>query len=304
LNTAFSVIVPLFNEEENLEILTERIQTVFAKFFPSEPFEVLYINDGSSDRTQALLERIHNSTPNFKYTEFSRNFGQHNAIAAGLDQAKGDLIIIMDGDLQDRPESIPLLYEALEPEVDLVCAIRDIKRGSFFRRTSSQFFWWLMRKASGLQLHEGQSIMRIFRRNVLESLREIKEPNRFYSALFQWVGFKQETVTVPYDERFAGETKYTLKSLVKLTSNALFGFSNLGMYWLIFLGALLLFVSMLLGFFKVMSISELPNQLFVLIGGIGLTLIALGAFAVHYRQSLRDKRERPLYIVKKKSKGM
>lgn len=255
-----------------------------------DSFEVWFIDDGSADDTLAKV-KSHNKTDNrFKCVSFSRNFGHHNAIAAGIDKANGDTIVLMDGDLQDRPESIPVLLNKLNEGYDIVCARRSVKRGSKLKQVTSGMFWKFIRVTSGLDLIPDQSIMRAFTKPVLNSLREITESNRFYSALFNWVGFKQIGVQVQYDDRFSGTTKYSLAKLLKLAADATFGFGKAPLWLLIFCGAFFTFVG-LTGLFPALNIAN-PALL------LGVVFFACGITAYQIRQALRDSKERPLYIIK------
>jgi len=253
-------------------------------------FEIWFVDDGSEDTTLDKIKNHNQQDSRFKCLSFSRNFGHHNAIAAGIDYANGDRVVLMDGDLQDRPESIPLLLEELDKGYDIVLAQRSASRGSKFKQWCSKMFWRFIRLCSGLDLLPNQSIMRAFNRPVLEALRKIKESNRFYSALFNWVGFKQTGIQVQYDERASGQTKYSFRKQLKLAADAIFGFGNAPLWILMVLGVLMLVAGL---FGRLPSLVNF-NPLLLL----GLIFIALGVITYQIRQALRDSKERPLYIIK------
>ena len=259
-----SIIIPIYNESSNIDEMVERLKLNLS----NRLFEVWFVDDGSVDDSVQKVKAHHQSDERIKCISFSRNFGHHNAIAAGIDYANGDMIALMDGDLQDRPESIPVLLSKLEEGFDIVCARRSEKRGGLLKQLTSGLFWKFIRLVSGLELIPDQSIMRVFNKSVLESLRKIKERNRFYSALFHWVGFRQTGVTVQYDERSSGSSKYSVRKLLKLALDATLGFGKAPLWLLIALGIVLI----LLGLTGLIPNMNLSNPAFL----IGCVFFGLG----------------------------
>jgi len=288
LSDLISVIIPVYNESTNIDEMVERLKA--SLIGSNSNYEVWFIDDGSNDGTFEKVKLQRQIDPSIKCVSFSRNFGHHNAIAAGIDYAQGNTIVLMDGDLQDRPESIPALLDKLSEGYDVVCARRSETRGSSMKKVNSSLFWKFIKLTSGLELIPDQSIMRVFNRPVLNSLKQIKESNRFYSALFNWVGFKQTGLVVQYDERGSGKTKYTFKKQLKLAMDAIFGFGKFPLWILMILGLVLI----ILGLFVKLPNTLLSNPL-VLLGAISM-LFGLASYQV--RQAMRDTRERPLYVVK------
>lgn len=289
MSDLISVVIPVYNESTNIDEMVGRLGETF-KRIPQSNFEIWFIDDGSSDTTLRKIKAQHKIDERVKCVSFSRNFGHHCAIAAGIDHASGAQIILMDGDLQDRPESIPALLKKLNEGYDIVCAQRSEQRGTWFKQLTSRLFWGFIKMSSGLDLVADQSIMRVFNRPVLESLKKIKESNRFYSALFNWVGFRKTGLEVQYDDRSSGETKYSFRKRLKLAMDAIFGFGQFPLWLLLALGLALI----VLGTFTELPVVALGNPAIVL----GVFSIIFGVAAYQVRQGLRDSRERPLYIVR------
>lgn len=281
-----SVIIPVYNESTSIDELVVRLKSSLEAHYQ---YEIWFVDDGSSDNSLSKIRESHLLDNRIKCISFSRNFGHHNAIAAGIDHVQGSIIVLMDGDLQDRPECIPNLLEVLESGFDIVCARRNIGRGTWFKRQCSRLFWRFIRFSSGLELTSDQSIMRAFNKPVLDSLRKIKESNRFYSALFSWVGFKQTAIEVQYDERKFGKTKYSFRKQIKLAMDAIFGFSQLPLWSLIIGGLTLLAIGFASNISPITSFNPLVFS--------GVIVLGLGITAYQIRQFLRDSKKRPLYIV-------
>lgn len=294
MRKSLSIIIPVFNEQENIPTLIERLNALIKKDLAELNVKVLLVDDGSSDESLSIIKSKSEDFEFISYLSFSRNFGHHNAIAAGIQSVNTDFVVLMDGDLQDRPESIPLLYDEMSKGFDLVLAQRASRRGGYIKRATSSLFWKSIRMLSGLHLVPEQSIMRIFNRKVLVALQSIKESNRFYSALFSWVGFSKSSVIVPYDERFAGTTKYSAKKLFSLALKAVFGFSRFPSILVTALGIALMLGA---GGLSLLNVSGWFLPIFL----TGLIILTLGIVSLRIGQLLADSRERPLYIIKEQS---
>ena len=196
----FSAVLPVFNEEGNLEELHRRLTEVFSGL--GRTWEIIFVDDGSNDRSVEILRRLAREDPNVRALLFSRNFGHHIALTAGIDAALGEAVVIMDADLQDRPESIPDLFSKLEEGYDVVYAIRRGKKHSLFKRVTSKLFTAVMNRIVD-DFTIDTAIFRIARRPVVDTLKECREQARFVLGLFSWVGYEQVGVEVPHDERFA-----------------------------------------------------------------------------------------------------
>ena len=202
----FSIIIPIFNEEENLKDLYDRLLSVMDNFcvnlnIHKGRYEILMIDDGSTDNSWNIIRELHRKDRRVQGVSFSRNFGHHIAITAGLDYCKGKTIILMDGDLQDPPEEIPRLYQKLEEGYDLVYGIRQKRKDSFFKKISSSLFWWTLRKFSGVHIPPGQTMLRIMSRRLVDAVREMREHARFIHGMIAWAGFRVTTLEVQHEKR-------------------------------------------------------------------------------------------------------
>src|SRR5437667_3293538 len=221
----YSFVVPIFNEEETLPELERRLAGVLEGLDGDS--EVILVDDGSVDRTAELAIDLNRRDPRFKVLRFTRNFGHQMAITAGLDHARGDAVIVMDGDLQDPPEVAPDLIARWREGYEDVYAVREDRRVEpFFRRAAIGLFYRILRRLSDVDIPPDAGDFRLVDRRALDQFRHMRENNRYVRGLFAWIGFRQ--VGVPYrrDARYAGETKYPLRKLVKLGADGILGFSN------------------------------------------------------------------------------
>mgnify|MGYP002514281916 CR=1 FL=1 len=208
-----SIIVPCYNEEESVENFLVEVQNVLK----GRDFEVIFINDGSSDDTLKTIKGLADKTPNVKYISFSRNFGKEAAIYAGLNYAKGNLVCLMDADLQHPPSMLPEMIKAIEDEGYDVAAARRISRKgepkikSFFSHRYYRFF----NRISKIEIVEGGTDYRVMTRQVIDSILELKEYNRFSKGLFQWVGFDTKWISFRTVDRQLGTTTWKFSSLFK-----------------------------------------------------------------------------------------
>ncbi|MBF0274601.1 MAG: glycosyltransferase family 2 protein [Nitrospinae bacterium] len=295
-----SVIVPLLNESENLPELYKRLTSVITKEFSDFDREIVFIDDGSSDNSYSIIEGFQTNDSCIKSIQLSRNFGHHNAVAAGIDNVDGDFIVVMDADLQDRPEDIPPLYKKLSEGFDVVYGVKEHNNTTLFKTIASKIFWWLLGKISEQEINANQSSLRIFTKPVLKALQKIKESNRFYAALFCWVGFKQTSVKVEHDKRHQGSSKYSFLKLFTLAINAIIGFSNKPLYFIFLSGIFILFLSLMFFFLLLSGFNNPLLSLFSLITG-GLILVSLGTVGIYVERLFQQSLNRPLYIIKKKS---
>lgn len=301
--TLLSIVVPCYNEEESVKLFFGEVE----KTLTDQKFEVIFINDGSTDNTLETIKYLANSHSNVKYISFSRNFGKEAAIYAGLKNAFGDLVCVMDADLQHPPEMLlEMLSEMSTGKYDVVAARRTSKKGeprikSFF----SHRFYTVFNRVSNLQLVEGATDFRIMTRQVVDALMQLNEYNRFSKGLFQWVGF--ETKWIPYEnvERVAGETTWSFRDLVAYSIEGIVAFTTLPLKISIFLGAVIsavAFLYMLFIIVKYLLFSD-PVQGFattmsaiLLLGGI--QLLSIGILGKYLEKTYTETKNRPIYIVR------
>ena len=298
-----SIIVPCFNEEESVEIIFKEIQKELTDY----DYEIIYINDGSSDNTLENIKEISKSNPNIKYISFSRNFGKESAIYAGLKSASGDLICVMDADLQHPPNILSEMIETItSKDCDVVAAKRISRKGepaikSFFAR----LFYKCFNRISELKLEQGATDYRIMTRQVVDSILELPEYNRFSKGLFQWIGFDTEWIEYENVERVAGETTWSFWGLIKYSVEGIVAFTTLplsistlfGMifsfiafiYMIIIVARYLLYSDPVQGFATIMCTM-------LLLGGI--QLLSIGVLGKYLEKTYIETKNRPIYIVK------
>ncbi len=212
----YSVVAPVFNEEETLPYFYKRVVAVMEGL--SEPFELLLVNDGSRDRSFQIMKGFHERDTRVRVIDFSRNFGHQIAISAGLDYARGQAIIIVDSDLQDPPEVIPRLIERWKKGAEVVYAQRARRIGETrFKLVTASLFYRLMRRITSVDIPRDVGDFRLMDRRVVDALVSMRKHHRFMRGLSAWVGFRQEAVLYDRQERFAGQTKYPLMKMIRFS---------------------------------------------------------------------------------------
>jgi dolichol-phosphate mannosyltransferase len=300
----FSIVIPVYNEEENVLELHRRLGTVMERL---GTYEIIFVDDGSKDKSWQLVKELHEKYPNVKGISFSRNFGHHIAITAGIDHAKGETIILMDGDLQDPPEEIPKLYGKLKEGYELVYGIRKEKNDSILKRFASFVFWWFINSFSGINIPRNQTLLRIFDRKILDALNSMRERSRFIHGMIAWTGFKTALQEVEHAPRERGKSKYNVVKLFRLAFNAITSFSTLPLRLATYLGLLSAGVGMFYGFYFIYKkiflgipvlgyASIIVAVLFV--GGI--QLLILGIIGEYLGRVYQEVQARPIYILREK----
>lgn len=216
----YSIVVPCFNEEETVDAFYEAIVPVMNNL--NEPYEIIFVNDGSKDKTEEKLGAIAEKDKNIKVINFSRNFGQQAAILAGFKCASGDAVIDIDVDLQDPVEAIPEMIKKWKEGFDVVHGKRLVRKGeTFFKKKTSSMYTNFFEKITGLRIPKNCGDFKLFDRKVIDVLVNMKERDRFLRGMTEWVGFKQTYVEFERKKRIAGTTKYNLKKLLKLATNGI-----------------------------------------------------------------------------------
>jgi dolichol-phosphate mannosyltransferase len=298
----FSVVVPVFNEEGNVPELHRRLVATLEGMGRS--FEIVFVDDGSRDGSYAAIARLFQIDQRVRAVRFSRNFGHHLAITAGLDAARGEAVVLMDSDLEDRPEVIPTLFAKLEEGFDVVYGIRKGRTHSLFKRATSKMFMAFMNRIADGDIALNTSILRIVRRPVVDAVAACREQHRFILGLFSWVGFRQTGIEVEHGERFAGETKYSLAKMVKLAMNTITASSTLPLKAASFLGTVvsslsILYALLLLGK-KLLWDTMVEGWTSTIVTGLflgGVQLICLGILGEYVGRIYSEIQRRPLYVV-------
>ncbi len=300
-----SVIVPMFNEEEVLVETCRRLRQVME--VSGESYEIVFINDGSRDRTAEMLREVCLTDPHVKLIDFSRNFGHQTAITAGMDYAAGRCMVIIDGDLQDPPELIPDMIVRWRSGYDIVYGKRTSREGeSFFKKITSKAFYRLLRAVTDVDIPVDTGDFRLIDRSVAEALKQLPERNRYVRGLMSWVGFRQTAIEFERSERFAGTTKYPLKKMLKLAMDGIMSFSFKPLKIATWLGSFISAASF------VYLITVLLQHLIwpqttqpgwaSLIAAIlffnGITLLMLGIIGEYIGRIYDEVKNRPLYIVR------
>lgn len=298
-----SIVVPCFNEDESVEIFLGEIQKTLKDY----NFEVIYVNDGSSDNTLKYIKELASKNSNVKYISFSRNFGKESAIFAGLKYASGDYICLMDADLQHPPKLIPEMLEAvLDEGYDVAAARRVSRKGepkikSFF----SHRFYKVFNRISNIDMVEGATDYRIMTRQVVDSVLKLQEYNRFSKGLFQWVGFDTKWIEYENIERIAGESTWSFWGLIKYSIEGLVAFTTLPLSISTFLGtvfSIIAFIYMLFIIIRYLIYSEAvpgyPTLICSLLLLGGIQLLSIGVLGKYLEKTYFEAKSRPIFIVK------
>lgn len=304
MNPVFSVVVPAYNEEEVLPQSFERLDAVLRGM--GEPYELIFVDDGSRDGTAGILRDLAAAHPQVRTLHFSRNFGHQVAVSAGVDAARGDAIVIIDCDLQDPPELIPLMAEKWREGYEVVYGKRSQRDGeTAMKKLTAWGFYRVLRGMSGVPIPADTGDFRLIDRRVADVLRAMPEHRRFLRGLFAWMGFRQTEVLFHRSARFAGETKYTLKKMLRLAGDGILSFSDKPVLWLLAggvgftaLGAVWLFVRLILALCgHAGAIASLAGLMIFL---CGLVLTGMGVLGMYITRSYDEVQGRPLYIVAEK----
>lgn len=297
-----SVVIPVFNEEDTLDMLTERLTCALDSV--GEPWEVIFVNDGSADRSGEMLRRFHERDRRLKSVSLSRNFGHQVAISCGLDFAAGAAVVIMDGDLQDPPEVLPDLVARWREGWDVVYAVRQTRKETLFKRSAYKAFYWLLKRVSYLDIPLDSGDFSLIDRKVVDLLKRMPERNRFVRGLRTWVGLRQTGFEYARAARYAGESKYSFAKLVRLAFDGLVSYSyvplrlvsNLGL--VVSLTALAYMSYLLLDrLFGDRTIQGWTSTVVIMLFLGGIQLMALGIIGEYIGRIFEEVKQRPHYVI-------
>jgi len=303
-NIKYSIIVPVFNEEEVIQQTYQRLITVMDS--SDAPYELLFINDGSKDRTEEILIEIGITDARVKLINFSRNFGHQVAISAGIDYAQGEAVVIIDADLQDPPELILDMIEKWMEGYEVVYAKRLSRKGeSFFKKQSASLFYRTLRSMTDIDIPLDTGDFRLMDRKVVQQMKGLREKNRFVRGMASWVGFRQTAIEYERDERAAGETKYPLKRMLKLSMDGITSFSYKPLKLASYAGGLLAITGLIYMFYvfylKIFTAATVPGWSSLIIIQLffsSFVLILLGVMGEYIGRIYDETKNRPLYIVR------
>lgn len=288
---AVSVVLPVFNEEANLFELHRRLTATLEPL--RETFELVFVDDGSSDGSVAILKRLAASHPNVKVIVFSRNFGHQIALTAGLDHAAGDAVVLMDSDLQDPPELIPQLVSRFKEGADVVYAQRQRRPGeSGFKRATAYAFYRLLRRLSNVDIPPDTGDFRLLSRRAADALRSLRERNRFLRGLTSWTGFRKAAVLYDRPARAGGESKYRFGNMLRLALVGTFAFSDVPISLVGATGAVVGASSL-----AVAVAGMVAPQVAALFFLGAVQLVALWVIGQYIAAIAEEVRSRPLYLV-------
>lgn len=305
-----SVIIPLYNEEENIQILHERLSDVLISL--KEEYEIIYVDDGSIDKTPEYLEQIQSSDRHVVVISLRRNFGQTAAFAAGFDFSRGDIVITMDGDLQNDPKDIPKLLELIK-DYDLVSGWRKDRKDPFLsRRLPSMIANWLISKVTGVKLHDYGCSLKAYRKEIVKNLKLYGEMHRFIPAVASWYGIRVAEVETTHHPRLRGKSKYGISRTIKvildlITVKFLQSFSTKPMQFFGPLGVLFGFtgtgISLYLSLEKIIKGTSIGNRPLLLLGAlliiVGVQFVGLGLLGEMIVRVYHESQKKPIYVVKK-----
>lgn len=298
-----SVVIPVYRSERILPVLCERLTTSLAAL--NRPYEIILVDDRSPDRSWDVIRQMVRQFPATLGVRLSRNFGQHYAITAGLDLAKGEWTVIMDCDLQDQPEEIHRLLECAESGYDIVLARRRLRRDSPGKGLLSKLFYGVFNLLSGYRLDPAVGSFRIMKRTVVEAYCSMREASRLFGGMIEWLGFETGYLDVDHAQRYEGKSSYNLRSMTRLALDGMIAFSNRPLYFSIGTGILMSVFSagfgltLVVGYF-IHPLIGVPGWLSTVtlttfIGGV--ILLNLGILGIYVGRIYDQTKGRPLYVV-------
>ena len=305
-----SIVVPCYNEEESLPYFYDEVEKIVKKI--KAEIEYVFVNDGSRDNTLKILKFLAKKDKRVKFISFSRNFGKEAAILAGLEYSTGDYVTTMDADLQDPPELLLEMYDALENEDYDICAAKSKSRNgySFFRKLFTGWFYKIIEKISKTEMVDGARDFRLMRRIVVDSVISMQEYNRYSKGLFSFVGFKTKWLEFENRERVAGNTKWNFWKLFAYAIEGIVAFSTAPLIIAALLGVILCFISFIMILFIIGKtlifgdpVSGWPSLVCIIFFLSGVQLFATGIIGEYLAKTYLETKKRPIYIIRETEKG-
>ena len=299
-----SVIIPAYNEEESLPILYERMEKLMESMNHYE-FEILFVNDGSKDKTIQIIKEMREKDNRICYVDFSRNFGKEIAMIAGLDYAKGDAVIFMDADLQDPPELIPELVKYWEQGYDDVYAKRRSRKGeTWLKKFTSKMYYKVLQKLTRIEIQKDTGDFRLLDRRCVNALKKLRETQRNTKSMFSWIGYNKKEVLYDRDPRIAGKTKWNYMKLFDLAIDGITSFTTSPLRISTFLAIptfIVLFIYFIYVIAKTFVVHE-PIQAFqaiilLILFFSGIQILLFGIIGEYLGRIFNETKNRPLYLV-------
>lgn len=301
----YSIVIPIYNEEQTIAELHRRLTTVLDGCGATA--EVVLVEDGSGDNSFEVLRQIHRTDPRFKVLRLSRNFGHQVAIAAGIDYARGDAIVVMDGDLQDPPELLPQMIAKWKDGYQVVYTVKRSRKENLLKRIAFRLFYRLMHVFSSISIPMEAGNFSLLDRQVVDVLRKMPERNRYIGGMRAWAGFRQTGIEFDRDARFAGKPQMTFRRLINLALDGLFSFSNAPLRLAVYVGMIVAGISFLGAAYVIYEklftdkailgwASTIVSITFI--GGI--ILLTLGVIGEYISRIYDEVKQRPLYVIRDK----
>ena len=300
----YSIIVPVYNEEEVIDESYRRLSAVMKSM--GEPYELIFVNDGSRDRTAEIIYKLSKNDKTVKLLDFSRNFGHQPAVSAGMMYAKGDAVVLIDADLQDPPEEIITMAAKWKEGYDVVYGKRISRQGEgFLKILTAKLYYRILKSMTSVEIPVDTGDFRLMDKKVVSAMNSLQEKNRYVRGLVSWVGFKQVAVEYKRDARFAGVTKYPLKKMLKLAADGITAFSYkplkiaIGVGFFISAASFLFLLYIVIAkiFFNV-GVVGWASTIAIVLFSQGIVLIMLGIMGEYIGRIYDEVKNRPNYIVK------
>jgi undecaprenyl-phosphate 4-deoxy-4-formamido-L-arabinose transferase len=299
-----SIVIPVYNEEGNLANLFARLYPVMLGL--GKPFEIIFTDDGSRDRSLAILKDLAARHPEVRVVEFNGNFGQHMAILAAFEISRGEIVVTLDADLQNPPEEIPKLVAEMEKGHDVVGSIRQQRQDTFFRKTASLLVNIVTRKMTGMRMTDYGCMLRAYHRNVVNNINRCQETTTFIPALAQTFSASPSEVPVAHAERAEGESKYSLYKLIRLNFDLMTGFSVMPLQLFALLGVMTSLFSVAFAIFLLVrrfivgaEVEGVFTLFAILFFFVGITIFGIGIVGEYVGRIYQEVRRRPRYVVRK-----
>lgn len=300
-----SIVIPVYNEQDNLDALYARTTAVMDKL--GKPFEILFTNDGSRDRSGAMLKEFHNQRPTqVRVIDFNGNFGQHMAIMAAFERARGEVVVTLDADLQNPPEEIPKLLAAIEAGHDVAGGYRKNRQDTFFRKYASKIINGIRAKITNIRMKDQGCMLRAYRKNIIESIVASEETSTFIPALAYSYAANPTEVEVEHAARAAGESKYRLYDLIRLNFDLMTGFSVVPLQMFTLFGIVVSILSTLFViylFIRRLIVGPEAEGVFTLFAIlyflVGISIMGLGIIGEYIGRIYKEVRRRPRFVIRK-----
>jgi undecaprenyl-phosphate 4-deoxy-4-formamido-L-arabinose transferase len=299
-----SIVIPVYNEEPNLHHLFDRIYPVMQQM--GHPFEIIFTDDGSRDRSIEILKKLASTHPEVKVIEFNGNFGQHMAILAAFEISTGEIVVTLDADLQNPPEEIPKLVAEIEKGHDVVGSVREKRQDTLFRRAASRIVNITTNKMTGMRMSDYGCMLRAYHRNVINNINHCQETTTFIPALAQTFASNPGEVSVAHAERAEGESKYSLYKLVRLNFDLMTGFSVVPLQLFALMGILTSLLSVLFALFLLVrrfiigaEVEGVFTLFAILFFFIGIVIFGIGLVGEYVGRIYQEVRKRPRYVVRR-----